>query len=471
MDPERERDNQEIEAPGREAVGPPVPGPEAAPRRGRRWLRWITWGVPLLALTMGGIALGLYIYVLSQVTVGTGEVAVRGGAAEAFGWPLRLTERVNILLIGIDETLDNRRRVVNVARADTLLLATFDVERDRMAALSIPRDTRAEIPRFGVQKINASYAYGGPRLTIRTVEQLVGVEVHYYVKLGANSFSRLIDAVGGVEVEVDRDMKYTDSWAGFRVDLKKGRQKLTGEQAMGFVRFRSDPLGDITRVDRQQRVLMSLLAQLRQPSTALAAPSLLKAFAENTETNLTPAQLMTLGFFAMTADGAPLRAMTLPGIIDELYYVPDAAKVREVVAEMFYGVTTEEIAGAQIEVVNASGTSGLGRQVAARIEALGFRTISVRASETIEERTTVINRTPRKGFSRMIARTLGKVQLLEEEPTEGPAVTVVVARDAVRGAYRMEKRQRPPAAELGRAAPEGVPPPISTSHVPLTVQR
>ncbi|MBI3997699.1 MAG: LCP family protein, partial [Armatimonadetes bacterium] len=319
----------------------PAPKP-VRPRRFRRWWRYAAWGVPITVLVVGGLGLGLYLYVLTQISMGSGQTAARRQQTEAFGWPLRLTDRVNILLIGIDVTLDHRRRVLNVARADTLALATFDPERGQIGVLSIPRDTRAEIPGHGETKINASYAYGGPRLTIKTVEKLVGVSVDFYVKLGPESFAKLVDAAGGVEVDVEKDMKYTDSWAGFTIDLKKGRRHLNGQQAAGYIRFRNDALGDIGRVQRQHNVLMALFRQLKRPSTVLAAPRLLRAFAENTQTNLTPVELMALGAFALRVQGEPIQVHTLPGNFAPLYWEPDPPKVRSLVAGLFYGVTLED---------------------------------------------------------------------------------------------------------------------------------
>lgn len=404
----------------------------AAPRPRRRWWRYLAWGVPITALVVGGLALGVYLYVLSQITVGTGEEAARRQRTESFGWPLRLTDRVNILLIGIDVTLDNRRRVLNVARADTLVLASFDPERGQMSMLSIPRDTRAAIPGFGETKINASYAYGGPRLTIKTVEKLLGVRVNHYVKLGPESFSRLIDAVGGIEIDVEKDMKYTDTWAGFSVNLKKGRQRLNGEQATGYIRFRHDALGDIGRVERQHKVVMTLFRQLKQPSTVTAAPKLLRAFAENTQTDLTPAELMTLGLFALRAQGEPLRVHTLPGGFAPQYWEPDMSKVRALVAELIYGVTPEELAGTSIEILNASGIRGLGQRVAERVTALGFRSVKVKTVATPADVTTIIDRTGRRGIARMIASALGKPAIRREPTASGTSITILVARDAAR---------------------------------------
>ncbi len=413
--------------------GPPAePGAPAAPPppARRRWWRIAAWGVPVLVLVAGGLALGIYLYVLSNMTVGTGEAAAGRRNREAFGWPLRLTDRVNVLLIGIDVTLDNRRQVINVARADTLVLVSFDPHGGRLGALSIPRDTRVEIPRHGVTKINASYAYGGPRLTVRTVERFLGVRVDYYIKLGPDSFARMVDALGGIEIDVEKDMHYTDSWAGFTVDLKKGRQRLNGNQVAGYIRFRQDPLGDIGRVNRQHQVIMALVRELRQPRTVLAGPRLLDAFARNTQTDLTRGEIVTLGVFALRARGAPLRVETLPGSFAPLYWEPDPVRIRAVVADLFYGLGEEDLKTQRVEVVNASGVPGLGQRVALRMGALGFRTVAVRAESRHADATVVIDNAGRPHVARAIAHALGGLAVREEAPQPGGAIVVLLAPDA-----------------------------------------
>lgn len=394
-------------------------------------------------MALAGTVVGLYLHVLSQVAVGTGETVGRRPQARAFGWPLRLIDRVNILIIGVDVTLDNRRRVLNVARADTLVLTSFDPDRRRIVAMSIPRDTRADLPGFGTTKINASYAYGGPGLAIKTVEGLLGVKVHYYVKLGPESFKHLVDAIGGVTVDVEKDMKYADTWAGFSIDLKKGRQRLNGDQATGYIRFRHDEMGDIGRVERQRKVMHGLLKEIKQPSMVLAAPRLLRAFAENTETNVTPVGLMTLGLFALRTD-APLQEYTLPGSFAPLYWEPDVPRIQKMIADLFYGVTVEELAETTIEVMNRSGVPGLGWRVASRIQALGFRSVKVRSAAPAAA-TVVYYRPGHRNVARMMLLTLTR-GAIKQEPRAGRSdIVIVLARDAVRRTQStMLRRVNPP---------------------------
>lgn len=413
---------------------PPVKPVEPAPippRPRRRWRRVLAWTLPTLVVLAGVVGLGAYLYVLSHLSLSSGETVPRK-RADVYAWPLRMVDRLNVLIIGVDVTLDSKRRVVNVSRADTLALVTFDPERQRIAVVSIPRDTRAHIPGHGETKINASHAYGGPALTIRTVEQLVGVKIDAYVKLGPESFAKFIDAIGGIDVDVEKDMKYTDSWAGYTIDLKKGSQHLNGEQATGYIRFRHDELGDIGRVERQRKVLLALLKKLKDPSTILASPQLLQAFVQHTQTNLTSYELMALGIFALRTRDHPMEMQTLPGTFAPNYWEPDAPRVRAMVADIFYGVTPREIAELPVEVVNGSGSVAVGQRVAARITAMGFRSVKTRMAPTSVQITTIVDRTGRKSLGKMVAVALGRTIVTRERPQAEPSITVLVARDAAR---------------------------------------
>ena len=298
--------------------------------------------------------------------------------------------------------------------------------------LSVPRDTRAQIPGHGETKVNAAFAYGGPALTIRTVERLIDVKIDAYVKLGPESFAKFIDAIGGIDIDVEKDMKYTDSWAGFSINLKKGFQHLDGQQATGYIRFRHDELGDIGRVDRQRKVLVALLTKLKEPSTILAAPQLLQAFAQHTTTNLTSYELMALGIFALRTRDRPMEMQTLPGTFAPEYWEPNPPKARALVADMFYNVTLDELAAVSVEVLNASGNVAVGQRVAARISALGFRSVKVRTAATPVEITTIVDRTGRKGLGKMVAVALGRAVVKREQTVGRPSITVLVARDAAR---------------------------------------
>jgi LCP family protein required for cell wall assembly len=378
----------------------------------------LAWVVPVL--------FGLFA---AFVVASAGTVLLRTGWATRDGrmaFPLQLRQRVNVLVMGVDVTLNNRRQPVNLARSDALLLATFDPQTRTAAFLSIPRDTRTAIPGHrGWWKINAAYALGGPELAIRTVERLLGVPVHRYVKLGPHSFARLIDAVGGVWVDVERDLQYQDWWAGLRIDLKKGRQLLSGDQAMGYARFRHDPLGDIARVQRQQKVVQALFHRLKEPQTWLRAPQILRAVAENTQTNLTPHEVATLGWFLRSLGPDRIRTETLPGHFAPLFWEPEPQKVQALVLELFYGLRPEEVSRTTVVVRNASGVPGTGLQAAERLRQMGFRVVRVDSAPGERAYTAVVSTRGDPGLARAVREMLGVGATAARPQPDAPADLVV----------------------------------------------
>jgi len=148
------------------------------------------------------------------------------------------------------------------ARTDTILVL-HQPESGPAALISIPRDSRVEIPGRGVERINAAYAFGGPPLLVRTVEQLTGMTVDHYVEIGFDGIADLVDAIGGVEL--CSDLNVNDVMSG--MVWTPGCHVVDGTAALAFSRMRySDPLGDIGRTDRQRQLISALTSEVATPS-------------------------------------------------------------------------------------------------------------------------------------------------------------------------------------------------------------
>ena len=151
-------------------------------------------------------------------------------------------------------------------RTDSIILVHVPTGAGKPALISLPRDSYVPIPGHGHNKINASFAMGGPKLLVQTIEQVTGVRIDGYVEIGFGGFASVVDSVGGVDICVPRNMK--DAYAG--INLKAGCQTLDGRNALGYVRARySDPLGDIGRVARQRQFLSAIMHKALSPSTVL----------------------------------------------------------------------------------------------------------------------------------------------------------------------------------------------------------
>lgn len=219
---------------------------------------------------------------MKRFAVGLGWViwaSLLTGVGVAFGWlgqsdlfkglvnqTLRQTppkevfhqESVNILLLGCDETRDPRTKKIlkKNARSDMMLVARLDFKNNLITALSIPRDLGVRLNGYGLSKINSYHDRGGPELSRDAVETVMGVPIDRVAVLDYDAFKNMVDLIGGVEVYVDKPLKYTDTWGDLYIDIKPGRQKLNGEDAMGFVRIRKLD-SDFVRQQRQKDFLLA----------------------------------------------------------------------------------------------------------------------------------------------------------------------------------------------------------------------
>ena len=121
---------------------------------------------------------------------------------------------INVIAMGIDDTKD-------VKRSDTIIVLHLDKDKNRIGALSIPRDTRLKVEGFGLTKVNHAYAHGGPLLLKDTVSNFLNLPIHNYIRVNVNSVKKLVDLVGGVNINIQKDLNYVDNAGGITINLKK----------------------------------------------------------------------------------------------------------------------------------------------------------------------------------------------------------------------------------------------------------
>jgi LCP family protein required for cell wall assembly len=251
----------------------------------------------------------------------------------------RLNLKKNIVVLGVDERSDD------VGRSDTLFVVMFDSSNKSASLLSVPRDTRVRIDGHGWDKINHAYAYGGRELTQKTVEELLGIKINNYVMVDFKGFTGLVDAIGGIDIDVEKDMYYHDTWDGFTVDLKKGRQHLDGKTAIQYVRFR-DEEGDIGRIRRQQHFLMAVYDKITSADMLLHIPGLAKQLTSMVKTDMPLSDMIDLGraLHSMVKEKGLSMAMVpgTPKYIDGIsYWLPDITDLRELMVKMQGATMTE----------------------------------------------------------------------------------------------------------------------------------
>lgn len=241
-------------------------------------------------------------------------------------------DKIIVMIMGVDEREDD------VGRSDTLMVATLDPKKKKAALLSIPRDTRVKIRGYGFDKINSAYAYGGYELTKDTVEDLIGVHMEHHILINIRSFKKIIDAIGGVDINVEKRMYYEDVWdddGGLLIDLQPGPQHMDGNTAITYVRYR-DEEGDIGRIRRQQKFMQAVMDRITSPAIIPRIPSIIKEVISSVETDLSMKQLIEFATSLKDAQKTGLQAEMLPGkpiYIDGVsYWLPDLAKLRTTVA-------------------------------------------------------------------------------------------------------------------------------------------
>lgn len=228
----------------------------------------------------------------------------------------------HILLAGLDENHEN---------TDTLLLLQFHAESKEVRILSIPRDTMSHVDDRDIKRINAAYNVVEPPdidRTIEEVEMLTSLVIDRYVITSFTAVEEIVDALGGVKVDVPQDMVYEDPYQDLSINIKAGEQVLDGEESVHFLRYRSGYLeGDLGRVKAQQIFFKAFFDTLLKPSNLTKIPELTQIIHDETETDMTLAEMV---WFAKHSQGMDpdegLSLFILPGraeYIDEVsYYIP-----------------------------------------------------------------------------------------------------------------------------------------------------
>jgi LCP family protein required for cell wall assembly len=328
------------------------------PHRGR----WLGFGfglagVAMLSATAGALlAVSLSTTPLQQRKLSPEEAAVfsQGDMAKLNMKMPELTRPVNILVLGLKVLTSDIEGSVNKnvgyevwensfkGLTDTMLLVRFDPQNKRLSVLSIPRDTRTYVEGRGTVKINEANYYGGPASSAKSVSGLLGgVGIDRYVTVNIQGIKSLVDALGGITINVPKDMKYTDNSQHLYIDLKAGKQKLNGEQIVHYLLYRHDDLGDIGRVQRQQLLMRAFVEEQVNVGLLSRLPKILSVIQSHIDTNLSIEELVALAGFATQTDRASVQMLMVPGRFSDpkdykaSFWLPDQNAIETMVAQHF----------------------------------------------------------------------------------------------------------------------------------------
>ena len=383
--------------------------------------------IAAVVVVMGG--LGAVSALMNPASPPGGSTAQpQVGILQWFREPFSGRQRVNVLLLGSDDLQGG-------GRSDTIMVLSLNTRLKRAALLSIPRDSRVQIPGHGLDKINHAYAYGEAELAQQTVEQFLGITVDYYAQIGFDAFVEVVDELGGVDLDV-RQRMYKRTYYE-TIDLQEGHQHLDGRDALQFVRYRND--SDIERGKRQQQLLRALVDQ---KLNIMNSPRLLAAGSKIIEQLNTDIDWRTAcGFLRVLRQisAAEIMVATVPtgnSSINGVYY----GQVREHDLRQLLGEISDHLRGvampaAIVEVCNGTGTAGVAAVAAERLAESGFEIADVGNADSFEYHRTVISH---RAGDREVARRVKELlavpdaQLIEQHNWDDKAevrAVVVLGKD------------------------------------------
>lgn len=297
-------------------------------------------------------------------------------------------QSVNILLLGMDIGDPNQVDNQSIKRTDTIMVINYNPSTDKIKVVSIPRDTL--ITNNGKNlKINAAYAVGGYPKIKNEVENLLGININYMVKIDYNAFVEIIDAIGGVTMEIDQNMIYDDEGQNLHINFKAGETvKMDGQKAQEFFRWRKNndgsglANGDLDRIKNQQKFISKVVDKCKSPFILFRIPKILSAIGDNVETNMPSLKVLKYGISFLTVSKDDISMVTAAGtpkmINGQSYLVFDKNSNKDLVSSgTIKNSSSSNISKAdlKIKILNATKINGLAGKLKTEMIECGYSKI------------------------------------------------------------------------------------------------
>lgn len=382
-----------------------------------------------------------------------------------------LTEPTTVLFMGVDVAYSGARAGLvrdNTSfkgNTDTMLLGFLNPQVKRASILHIPRDTEAYVGKAGIQKINSANAIGGPELARATVADLLGVPVNHYLIMNLHGLVDMVNEIGGVTVEVPKKMSYMDWTAKLKIDLEPGVHTLTGNQAMGFVRFRHDALGDIGRVQRQQVFLQAVARKMAEPASWVHVPALLQIAQRNINTDMNEIELISALNFMHSLPREAIKFVMLPGQFSgngDWIATTDGRDLAQQLANPDHEFVLSR-RNISVCVINATSERNLGGKVATALQRLGYLTRVERDDpDPLHRKTQIIVQNGNTANAKMLQHDLGDVGEVVNASVGNlvSSITIVAHNDLNLNNIKLSSADMPYVAQT-------TPPPIVVRSVPI----
>jgi LCP family protein required for cell wall assembly len=341
-----------------------------------------------------------------------------------FGSDILAYDRLNILAVGTDS-------VESVGRADTIFVLSLSPKTKDTILFSIPRDTRVMIPGRGMDKINHAFAYGDIELLEETIENLMGISIHYYGVVDFEGFQYIIDAIGGVKIDVEKDMYYVDQAGSLKINLHSGEQVLDGKKALDYARFRFDPLGDLGRIQRQQKLINAVIDKVMNFDIMVKLPNIISSLTEYIKTNMNPNEIISLARILKDIDRDKIWVETIKGepqYIDRVSYL--VVEQEQVEKRVKYLIDNKQ-RGLNVEVLNGARIPGIARSVASKMTELGFNIVNVDNADSFDyQKTVLIIYSKEITIDEYVKQYLGDIDIIrKEQPQSEVDMTIIIGKN------------------------------------------
>lgn len=348
---------------------------------------------------------------------------------------------VNIFIVGVDIG-DPKLKGTNVPkRTDTMMVMHYEPKEKKAHIVSVPRDTKVEI-NGKTQKINNAHAIGGMKGAIDSVQDLLGIDINYYVKLDYEGFRKVIDAIGGVDMPINYNMNYDDPKQNLSIHFQKGTvAHLDGKKAEEFFRWRKNndrtglAEGDIGRIKNQHIFIEKVIEKVKSPSIVFKLKDILDIASKYITTNMSPTEIISYGMSVTKVDSSNIKMSTIAGegkyIGETSYFIYDEEKSADLLSEL-RGSKPMSIdrSALKIKVLNTTKKNGLASNYAEYLKKRGYSNIETGNAKRAVDSKIIFN----KSFEDNVVRNIKsdfKINKVEQgSSSEGNYdITVILGED------------------------------------------
>ncbi len=352
-------------------------------------------------------------------------------------------EPVNILVMGVD--IGNPNNKAEPQRTDTIMLINYNPKVKKLNVVSIPRDTRVVI-NGKAQKINAAHAIGGVSSLINCVEELLHVNINYYGKVDYNGFRKIIDSIGGIDMDIQNNMDYDDASQDLHIHFKKGEKvHLNGKKAEEFFRWRKNndgtgfAEGDLGRIENQHIFINKVIDKIKSPAIIPRIPGLMTTLPKYAETNMKPEEIIKYAYTFSRVDKENMNVTTLKGtpkyIGQVSYFIYSENQNKELIKELqgngsYDGITNSfNRSGAYVNILNGTNINGLAARLSNRLKQKGYVNITTGNGKKTNESKIQVSGVSKKSVS-IIKRDFGieNVEIIDSN-SEKVTITVLLGKD------------------------------------------